>query len=111
MLVSSVTETVVAAMVGEATNPKLDNAVATSPDCWTTGAALKNPNFWVVAVPILVPVEDPTTMLAASFKVIVPVVKEARVPAPAWVMLKLAPEISLPDPELVMVKTSPVAEA
>ena len=128
---SSVVVTVFAETVGEVTNPRLDNAVATSPVCWTTGVALKKPNFWLVAVPILVPVPVPTAMLDASFKVTLPTLDKApdeiesplivlvvlaemvdeRVRRPAWVILKLAPEISLPEPELVMVSTSPVAEA
>ena len=36
--------------------------------------------------------------------------QDVTVKAPAWVILKLAPEISLPVPELVMATTSPLAE-
>ncbi len=46
----------VAAMVGVPTSPRLERAVATSPVGWTIGVELKKASFWLVAVPILVPV-------------------------------------------------------
>src|SRR4051812_7022520 len=47
------------AMVGEATRPRFDRAVTRFPVGLTTGVELKKASFWVVAVPILVPVVVP----------------------------------------------------
>ena len=58
---------------------------------------MKKPNFWVVAVPILVPVVEPTMMLAASLKVWLPEVREAKEATPApvtdhWASLRTRSE-------------------
>ena len=55
------------------TRPRLERAVTTSPVCWATGVALKNPSFCPVAVPILSPVVVSVT-IDVAFRVI-PLVK------------------------------------
>jgi hypothetical protein len=52
--------------VGDAISPRLERAVRAFPDGWTIGVELKKPSFWVVAVPILVPVVVSVTMFLAE---------------------------------------------